>query len=54
MTEQAFLTVQGLSVRLAGRSVLRDVSLALSKGHLVALVGPNGAGKTTLLRALAG
>jgi iron complex transport system ATP-binding protein len=54
MTEQAFLTAQGLGVTLAGRPVLRDVSLALSTGHLVALVGPNGAGKTTLLRALAG
>ena len=39
---------------LAGRAVLRDISLSLSSGHLVALVGPNGAGKTTLLRALAG
>ena len=54
MTEQAFLTAQGLSVMLGGRPVLHDVSLALSTGHLVALVGPNGAGKTTLLRALAG
>jgi iron complex transport system ATP-binding protein len=50
----AFLSAQGVSVRLSGRTVLRDVSLALSPGHLVALVGPNGAGKTTLLRALAG
>ena len=54
MSEAALLTAQGLGVTLAGRVVLKDVSLALSPGHLVALVGPNGAGKTTLLRALAG
>jgi iron complex transport system ATP-binding protein len=50
----AFLAAQGLNVELAGRAVLKDVSLSLASGHLVALVGPNGAGKTTLLRALAG
>lgn len=54
MTAAAFLTAQGVSVKLSGRAVLKDVSLALWSGHLVALVGPNGAGKTTLLRALAG
>jgi iron complex transport system ATP-binding protein len=54
MSETVLLTARGLGVRLAGRVVLKDVSLALSPGHLVALVGPNGAGKTTLLRALAG
>jgi iron complex transport system ATP-binding protein len=48
------LSAQNLGVMLSGRSVLRDVSLSLEPGHLVALVGPNGAGKTTLLRALAG
>ena len=54
MTGPAFLTARDVSVTLAGRVVLNDISLALSSGHLVALVGPNGAGKTTLLRALAG
>lgn len=51
---EAFLTAHKLGVTLAGREVLHDISLALPRRHLVALVGPNGAGKTTLLRALAG
>ena len=33
---------------------LRDVSLAIPKGSLTALIGPNGGGKTTLLSLLAG
>ena len=33
---------------------LRDLSLALEPGELVAVLGPNGAGKSTLVRVLAG
>ena len=54
MSEAPLLTANNLNVTLSGRRVLQDVSLSLTKAHLVALVGPNGAGKTTLLRALAG
>jgi iron complex transport system ATP-binding protein len=54
MTATSFLSARALSVRLGGRTVLAEISLALAPATLVALVGPNGAGKTTLLRALAG
>ncbi|MEH0638356.1 ABC transporter ATP-binding protein [Streptomyces bottropensis] len=37
-----------------GRHLLRDASLTVHPGRLVALTGPSGAGKTTLLRALTG
>jgi len=48
------LAATNVTVRFGTREIVRDASLALNPGELVALVGPNGAGKTTLMRALAG
>jgi zinc/manganese transport system ATP-binding protein len=50
----AMLTVDGVSVRLAGRDVLADVRFSIGRGEFVGLIGSNGAGKTTLLRVILG
>ncbi len=45
---------RALSKRYRGTWALRDCTLAVPSGHVVALVGPNGAGKTTLLHCVVG
>lgn len=47
----ALLSLERTCVMLNGRDVVRDVSLDVVAGEVIALLGPNGAGKTTLMRA---
>jgi NitT/TauT family transport system ATP-binding protein len=51
----ALATATGIGVVFPnGVEALRDVSLALADGELLAIVGPSGCGKSTLVRVLAG
>ena len=48
------LHVRGLRKSYRRRPVIRDVSLDVSRGEVVALLGPNGSGKTTCFYNIAG
>ena len=48
------LITERLTRLFDNRVAVRDVSLSVNAGEIVALLGPNGAGKTTIMRMLAG
>src|SRR5262249_57846001 len=50
----AVVEVQDLWAGYAGVPVVRNLSLRVDAGEVVALLGPNGAGKTTTLTTIAG
>lgn len=52
--ENSGLSVNNLRKSYKKRVVIRDVSLQLQQGEVVALLGPNGSGKTTTFYAIAG
>jgi ATP-binding cassette subfamily F protein 3 len=48
------LTINGITVRLGGRTILDRATAAIPPGSRVGLIGRNGAGKSTLMKAIIG
>ena len=48
------LEINGLSVSVAGKEILKDFNLSVAAGEVHAIMGPNGSGKSTLSYVLAG
>jgi iron complex transport system ATP-binding protein len=48
------LTLQHINYQAGEHQILKDISLHVSSGELIAIVGRNGAGKSTLLHVIAG
>jgi iron(III) transport system ATP-binding protein len=54
MGSETSVDVAAVSKRFGPLDILRDVTLGVEPGRIVALLGPSGCGKTTLLRIIAG
>jgi len=54
VAEQWLLTVTGLSIRMSGHKIVRDIRFALPKGASFSVIGPNGSGKTLFVKTLLG
>ncbi len=46
------LSIKNLSIDINDKHVLKDVSLDLNKGEVVAILGPNGHGKSTIFKSI--
>ena len=50
----AIFEAKGLTYRINGSDIIKEIDLVVTKGEYSAVIGPNGGGKTTLIRLLLG
>lgn len=51
---EPIIQVTGLSKSYSGKTIIRDISLSVPRGHVYGLLGANGAGKTTSIECILG
>lgn len=49
-----FIELRGVSLEIAGETLLQDVHLAVGRGEVMTVMGPSGEGKSLLLKIIAG
>ncbi len=49
---KTIIEIEGLSLILANKQILNDISLQIFEGDYLSIIGPNGAGKTSLLKCV--
>ena len=54
MSSETLLSVDGVSKRVGGLTVLNEVRFSMGRGEILGLVGPNGSGKTTMINVISG
>ena len=54
VTSEPLIELNSVGLALDGRAILKNVSLQVFPGEVLALVGPNGAGKSSLLSVMSG
>lgn len=52
--QEVLISAKNIEKKFNKNIILKDVSLDINKGEVIALVGPNGSGKTTLINILLG
>ena len=54
MTDTPYFVIDDLTIGYHKVPVIRDISVKVQKGEIIALIGPNGAGKTTAFNCITG